>query len=165
VFAVEGRGGDARLVPTEPLSGRTFELASGSATAAGGPSTGERLRSPDGDLPIVPGALVGQVNVRGAILAGWARDPTHAALPESVVVFENGRFYEMRDLGGARASEAVAAHVRDADQKTLVFDLVIPFERLRESPHPELRVFAIGGGVASELDYAPGYPYRGSVSE
>ena len=150
VFVVRGHGDEADLVPTRKTARRRFELA----------RDGSALRSDAGDVPVVPGALIGQVNTRGPMLAGWTRDPTHGALPESVVIFANGRFYEERDLARARADVAVRAHVRDADQGTLVFDVVIPFEQLRSSEHPEIRVFAISQGVASELDYAEGFAYR-----
>ncbi len=158
VFVLEGRGQDAVLRRVRQAARRHFALeedASGRAV----------LRGPDGDLAVVPGALSGQVNTRGPILAGWTRDTTHGVVPESVVVFANGRFYEERDLARARANIAVRAHLRDADQKTLVFDVVIPFEILRESQHPELRVFAISQGVASELEYLEGFPYRGAPSD
>ena len=35
-------------------------------------------------------------------------------------------------------------------------------ERLRQAAQPEIRVFAISQGVASELDYVEGFPYRGT---
>jgi hypothetical protein len=82
-----------------------------------------------------------------------------------VVVFANGRFYEERDLARGRADLVERAHVRDADRKTFAFDVVIPFELLRGPEHPEIRVFAISRGVASELDYLEGFAYRKPVRD
>ena len=99
------------------------------------------------------------------MLAGWSRDPTQGRLPDSFVVFANGRFYEEHDVGRARSETVERAHIRDADGKTLAFDMVIPFEILRASQHPELCVFAISGDVSSELDYLPTFAYRPRTGE
>ena len=42
---------------------------------------------------------------------------------------------------------------------TIAFEVVIPFEKLRDSANPGLRVFAVTETFASELEYGPGFPY------
>jgi len=155
VYVVDGAGDAARLTRARKQARRRFALA----------------RAPDGTLsldctdgrsvPVTPGAVPGRVNSRGAMLAGWARDARGGRLPETIVVFANGSFYEERDLARARSETAQRAHV--AEEGTLAFSMVIPFEILRESDALELRVFAISGSVASELEYLPGFAYRGAV--
>jgi hypothetical protein len=156
VFVIEGRGKRSVLTATRQDLRRVFELR----TEPDGQTV---LRGPDGEIPIRPGALTGQINVRGPMLAGWTRDATHDALPESVVIFANGLFHEERHLSRVRANTAARAHLRDADQKTFAFDVVIPFETLRQTEHPELRAFAISRGVASELEPVEGFPYGKSL--
>ena len=140
---------------------RTSQAASRSFSLAAS-DDGETLRTSRGiSFPIVAGAIEGTIDSHGPMLAGWARDVSQGRIPESAVIFVNGRFYEERELTRARREVVARAHFRDADQKTLWFDAVIPFEQLGGATHPELRVFAISGRVASELEPLPGFAYRG----
>jgi hypothetical protein len=110
-------------------------------------------------IPIVGGATQGTVDAGAAAsgqadVRGWAIDRAARRPASSVVVFSDGRLLAAVRPGQARPDVARALGAPAALQSG--------FEVLFALPHGGhgVRVFAVAGGRASELDYGSGYALR-----
>jgi hypothetical protein len=103
---------------------------------------------------IVPGAVAGEVREEGGELRGWAGDTGGRRAARLVVATVAGSH-----VGSAEPSEPSpqAAAVHGAWASHAGFRLPLPPELRRGVL--VIRVFAIAGEVASELDYAKGWPF------
>ena len=127
----------------------------------------EVLMSPDGSpIPLVPQALRGyietpQVSENTVLLKGWAVDEKHAQPAERILIFLNGTFYHAGLTGISRPG--IAEWLGQPAFATSGFRYIFPAEPFVGSGTPEVRAFALSGGIASELRYIEGYPWRRSV--
>jgi hypothetical protein len=117
-------------------------------------------------IRVVPGAVDGSVElaeVEGddVQLAGWAGDVEGDRSRERIVVFADGEFVLSSDaeLDGRRGDLARrfdAPALEDA-----AFRVFFPARLVTAAPKPRVRVFAVIGTVASELEFAGGNPWPG----
>jgi hypothetical protein len=151
VLAVSGRGSKLRITSLGGAGSQgTYRLV----------RTGARIsiRTPSGEtIRVQPGAVSGYVDiarVEGDLVNffGWAADVPRKRIRDRVLVFANGRFvYAVdRPLEGRRPD--LGAELEDAG-----FAIYLDRRDVLRGPNPELRVFAVVGGVASELRYPDGY--------
>lgn len=121
------------------------------------------LVAPDGSpIPIVPHALRGyietpQVSEHTVLLKGWAVDEKHVQPVEQILIFLNGVFYHAGLTGLSRPD---IAEWLGQPFATSGFRYTFPAAPFVGSGTPEVRVFAVSGGLASELRYIEGYPWR-----
>ena len=142
--------------------GRTLERLKGDSGS--GPRTLSRSTSavPGGaTIQIQPGALVGRVEdwyqesatVR---FGGWAGDALGHRLADAVVVFQGTRSV----FAGATT---VPRHLPQLQAKGQVqggFVFELPQSLVGKGGGTPLRFFAVRGNVATELSYAPAFPWR-----
>ena len=127
----------------------------------------EVMVAPDGSpIPIVPHALRGyietpQVSENTVLLKGWAVDEKHAQPAERILIFLNGTFYHAGLTGLSRPG--IAEWLGQPAFATSGFRYIFPAEPFVGSGTPEVRAFALSGGIASELRYIEGYPWRRSA--
>lgn len=113
-------------------------------------------------VKIIQGALGGSLDLAvfrdGHVLfAGWAADIKKSRLPDTIVAFINGEFFFSGKTGVDRPD--VAKYYNDPDLQKAGFEFVVPFSIFKDKDNPEVRFFAIKGGVASELNYPKGYKW------
>ena len=113
-------------------------------------------------VKIIQGALSGSLDLAvsrdGHVLfAGWAADIKKSRLPDAIVAFINGEFFFSGKTGVNRPD--VAKYYNDPDLQKAGFEFVVPFSIFKDKDNPEVRFFAIKGGVASELYYPKGYKW------
>jgi hypothetical protein len=154
VFAVRAREGRLEL---EKLGG-TEGGASYALRTAGG---ADELVAGRRAIPVVSGALQGEVEdwffeedtVR---IGGWAGDVGEREPADLVVAFADGRlvYSGTPSVGRADLGERYPGLGRSG------FVAELPRTLVGGNGETELRFFAIRGGVASELGYAPDFPWR-----
>ena len=82
-------------------------------------------------------------------MSGWAADSKQSKLVDSIVVFVYGK-----ELGRVKTDIPrvdVSKALKSADLKLSGYQLSIPKERLK--PNSNVRIIAISGDTASELNY------------
>ncbi len=127
----------------------------------------EVLVTPDGStIPVVPQALRGyienpRVSENTVLLKGWAVDGESAQPAERILIFLNGILYHAGSTGISRLD--IAEWLGQPAFATSGFRYTFPAEPFVSSGTPEVRVFAISGNTASELNYIEGYPWRSSA--
>jgi hypothetical protein len=153
VYAV--RGSENGLV-LEELSGSdvSFALARG------------RIRSSRGEtIPVESRAVRGKVKVTikgdNVLFIGWAAALSARRPADTVIVLVDGR--------SVYAGDATNLNRKDVEERYGIegagFNFELPRSLLPSPRAPgRVRVFATGGGAASELEYAPGYPWPGPRS-
>ena len=94
------------------------------------------------------------------MLKGWAVDEKHVQPVEQILIFLNGVFYHAGLTGLSRPD---IAEWLGQPFATSGFRYTFPAEPFVGSGTPEVRAFALSGGIASELRYIEGYPWRRSV--
>ena len=126
----------------------------------------EVLWLPDGStISLVPQALRGwvnsaQVSENTVSLKGWAVDEKHAQPVERILTFLNGAFFHAGPTGISRPD---IAKWLGQPFVSSGFQYRFPAAPFTGPETPEVRVFAVSGGIASELRYIEGYPWRRSV--
>jgi hypothetical protein len=111
-------------------------------------------------IPVQTSALTGEVrgtrNAEGSTLGGWAGNlKTHKAA-ESIVVFVDGQSVFVGANGNYTRKAILKRY--GVDKAGFIFRL--PGALLPEAgAEHQVRVFAVGGDVASELRYLSGYPW------
>lgn len=128
----------------------------------------EKIIASDGaSIPVIPGALRGQVDAVSLAgdfveVRGWAADVTKIDLPTAIVIFANGksRFSGRTDM----ARPDVADYFGNAALRGAGFSYALPRQWVEGGDNVEIRVFAVSReGVASELTYPTGYRWRGET--
>jgi hypothetical protein len=148
IYAVVGTAARPTLEEL-PSSEVTYTLSTGS------------IQSSDGKtLAVRPGALLGEVRPRlGAKppeIGGWAADGKAHRAVDRVAVFVDGRSVYAGLTGNIARTD-----IRDrygVDTAGFIFQLPAGLLPAPGSGHM-VRVFALEGGVASELRYLPGWPW------
>lgn len=151
VFTVHEAG--ARLV--------LEELRRSDLTFALGKEVPPVIESSDGKtIRVAPGALVGEVRasarVGGTAFGGWAADVRARQAAELVVIFADGRSVYVGRPGNLARNDVQKLY--GAEKAGFILELpdsLLPAPGLAH----QVRVFAIKGGVASELRYLPRYPW------
>lgn len=127
----------------------------------------EVLVTPDGsEIPIVPQALRGyietpRVSEHTVLLKGWAVDEKLAQPAERILIFRNGKFFHAGPTGISRSD--IAEWLGQPAFAASGFRYTLPADPFVSSGTPEVRVFAISGDLASELNYIEGYPWKPSA--
>jgi hypothetical protein len=121
----------------------------------------EGIRLPDGTLVPFSDELRGTVTVKfaGARVAfkGWAADLETRVPREEVTIFVDG--VHIHTASGATIGRGRPPHYDGIPGVS--FDFVLPTASLPEPGGEErVQVFALAGGRAAELEYAPGYPWH-----
>ena len=154
----------ANVVDVYAVSGGTAleRLAGDSGSSSSYTLAGATLRSPTGTaIRIQPGALVGRVEdwYREAStirFGGWAGDAADHRLADAVVVFQGNRSVFTGTTTVPRHLPRLQA--KGQVQGGFVFEL--PQSLVGDGGGAPLRFFAVRGNVATELSYAPGFPWR-----
>jgi hypothetical protein len=151
VLAVAGRGRALRITSLGGAGSRgTYRLVEVGARTS--------IRTPSGEtIRVRPGAVSGHVDVarvEGDLvnLFGWAADVSRERIRDRVLVFANGRFVHSvdRPLEGGRSD--LGTTLEDAG-----FSIYLDRREVLRGPNPQIRVFGVLGGAASELNYPSGY--------
>jgi hypothetical protein len=143
VFAVFGN-----VLEELPGSDLAYGLSAGSLVASDGSSV------PVGKA--IAGEVRGTRNASGSTLGGWAADLKKGRAADRIVVFADGTSVFDGPPGNIARNDIAA---RYGIAKT-GFIFRLPGSLLPVAgPEHEVRVFALGGGVASELRYLRGYPW------
>ena len=120
------------------------------------------MLSPSGaTIKIQPGALVGRVedwyNESATVrFGGWAGDAADHRLADAVVVFQGSHSV-------FAGTTTVPRHLPQLQAKGQVqggFVFELPQSLVGAGGGTPLRFFAVRGNVATELSYAPGFPWR-----
>ena len=151
VLAIEKRG--ARVILEELRSDDlVLELAAGGQAIEASDGTRARVR---------PAAISGEVRVEqlrhGLRFLGWAADLKTVRAADRVVVFVDGRSAFLGRTGESRRD----IRVRYGPDKSGFTFTVAPSLLPEPGEDRDVRVFAIAGGVASELPYVDGSPWAG----
>jgi hypothetical protein len=123
--------------------------------------TTEMICARDTPIPVIPNSVQGRLEgvglENGSIhFGGWAADVKNAELPETLLLFENGRLLY---AGRTEVDRPDVAQVYDnaALQKS-GFHLAFPRSTFANIASSDVRVFAVSRqGVASELEYPETY--------
>jgi hypothetical protein len=156
VLAVAGRGRTLRLTSVGAGGSRaTYRLVEAEGRSSIRTPGGERIR-------VQPGAVSGHVDsarVEGDLVSlfGWAADVPGERIRDRILVFANGRFVAAvdRPLVGGRPD--LGSALEDAG-----FSISLDRSEALRGPNPEVRVFGVIGGAASELNYPSGYRWGAS---
>jgi sulfatase-like protein len=140
------RGGALERVPT---TGASMTLSD------------EGIRLPDGTLVPFSDALRGTVSARftGARVTfnGWAADLETRVPRDELAIFVDG--VHIHTASGAPIGRGRPPHYDGIPGVS--FDFVLPTALLpKPGGEGRVQVFALAGGRAGELEYAPGYPWR-----
>jgi hypothetical protein len=150
VFAVVGTG---KALVLDRLGG-TGEGASYKLEA-------DTIETAEGSVSIAPGALEGRLEdwyfERDAVrFGGWAGDVEAGEPAEKVLVFADGELLHSGTPSVGR--EDLGKRYPGLGRSGFVFDL--PSRVVGEGGDVSLRFFALRGGQATELSYAPDFPWR-----
>jgi hypothetical protein len=123
--------------------------------------SGSTIKASDGKtIQVQPGALTGEVralaNPGGSNLGGWAADLKAHRAADSIIVFVDGRSAFAGRNGNYRRKDIVDRY--GVDNAGFIFQLPAGLLPAAGQDH-QVRVFALAGGVASELRYLAGYPW------
>jgi hypothetical protein len=146
--------------------GRLERLRGGAGATSTWTLRGGALRNAAGEtVPIRPGALSGLVEdwffERESVrFGGWAADAAAGRLADSVLVFSGGRFVYAGTTAVGRRRLPIKTDL-PIIRAGFVFDLPLSLVG-KGAGSPPLRFFAVRGGVASELAYVKGFPWRAS---
>jgi hypothetical protein len=155
VFAVSERNGAAALA-------RLGGTGAGASWILAATSSGDIVRSADGrEVPIVTGALAGQVEdwffeEESVRIGGWAGDLADREPAETVLVFSGPELL----YSGTPAVGRQDLGERYPGLGRSGFVVELPRSVVGDGGDTELRFFAVRGDVASELEYASGFPWE-----
>jgi len=132
-----------------PGSDVTYSLANGALQASNGTS-----------IPVgrsVSGEVRGTRASDGSTLGGWAGNVKTHKPATSIVVLVDGKSVFVGDNGNITRKDILKRY--GIDKAGFIFRL--PGELLPQTgATDDVRVFAIAGAAASELEYLPGYPWK-----
>jgi len=145
-----------------PAGGRTLERLGGVGERASYRLADEgSIEGPEGDIPLVPGALEGKVEdwffeADTVRFGGWAGDVEAREAAETVLVFAGE---ELLYSGTPSVGRADLGN-RHPGLGRSGFVVELPRERVGEGSDLRLRFFALREGKATELSYAEGFPWK-----
>ncbi|NQU04629.1 MAG: sulfatase-like hydrolase/transferase [Calditrichaeota bacterium] len=122
------------------------------------------ITSNGASIPVIPGAIEGYVDkavLKGGIVlfSGWAADIKNSQLPETIVIFSNGKFI----YSGLTRIERmdVVKHFGNSIFQLAGYRFNLPLTLFKDLDNSDTRFFAISkNGIASELKYYNGYMWR-----
>jgi hypothetical protein len=137
------------------------ELRSSNLTFALAESTAPVITASDGTaIRVESGALAGDVRAltQGdrVSFSGWAADLEARRPADSIVIFVDGRSVYAGHPGNMRRDDVEKRY--GVDKSGFLFMFPRSLVPARGTAH-QVRVFALRGDVASELEYKPGYPW------
>ena len=156
LFAVSKKGTASELIyPKGYQWGKKWYVLSGNRL----------IRHPDSlSIPVDPKALKGHLAVAKAKgdhvrFAGWAADVKGLQVPEAIMIFANGESVFSGTCNTDRPDVAEVFH--NPALRNAGFNYAVPRSLFKDMAGADVRVFALSRkGVASELVYPKGYPWR-----
>ena len=156
LFAVSKKGTASELIyPKGYQWGKKWYVLSGNRL----------IRHPDSlSIPVDPKALKGHLAVAKAKgdhvrFAGWAADVKGSQVPEAIMIFANGESVFSGTCNTDRPDVAEVFH--NPALRNAGFNYAVPRSLFKDMAGADVRVFALSRkGVASELVYPKGYPWR-----
>ena len=114
-------------------------------------------------IPVVPNAIRGSLDVadiRGdfVVFSGWVADVERSRIPEAVLIFLNGNFIYSGTTDVGRPD--VVEYFNNSALYKTGFKFLFSSSIIKESATPEVRLFAVMKGVASEIGYSKEYKWK-----
>ena len=163
VFIISKTGDQLKLERTRNKLAATYFLDSVDAKGRG------TMTSSHGKIiKVIPRALRGHLDVveigeSSAGFQGWAADVKNSKVPETILVFADGKF--LFSTKTKRDRRDVAKYFDNAALRRSGYEFAIPFSFLfKDKQTPEVRIFALLGDIASELKYPKGYKWKKEAS-
>jgi hypothetical protein len=143
-------------------NGSLERLQGGTGQAANYTLSGSTIHGPNGaTIQVTPGALVGRVEdwyLESATVrfGGWAGDAANHHLVDDVVVFQGSHSI----FAGTTTVERNLPQLQAKGEVQGGFVFELPQSLVGKGGGTHLRFFAVRGNVATELSYAPGFPWQ-----
>lgn len=147
-----------------PVDGRSMYTAEPWSVDERSVYTTEVICARGRPAPVIPGMVQGfldQVSMKNGDVhfEGWAADVENAQLPETLLIFVNGKFFRALHTGAPRP-DVVQVYGNPALQKA-GFHYIFPRSAFVDVPDAEVRLFAVSRkGLVSELHYPKDYHWK-----